>query len=216
MSQLYYPTVTQLQARLFSIGILDAPPTSEQDQLDLQSATTSASETWEDIVGYQPFLADTVDSTWYFDADGSTTVDLQGGFVSITSVSLNGNLRTLNTDYRTYPQNAAASGKPITYLKFQGYFRPFPALYGQKESVVVIGKRGAYATLPPLAYECVLAIAMKNLLAWSEFANFGGVKSWKSGTTEEEYDPDAFMRIAAGCDSIIASGLQAYSRKKFA
>jgi hypothetical protein len=204
-----------LTERLQANGVFGTPPTSQQTLFDLQSALDAAVEAWEDLTGFDPFLTEATDSVLYFNGDGSATVDLQGGYTSISSVSLNGTARALNTDYRAMPQNARARNKPITYLMFNGR-RPFPANDGQEGAVAVHGYRGAYELLPPLAYEGVMAIAVGSLTGQSEFSAFGGIVSWKSGTTEEKYDVNAYARMAASCGERVKSAVAAYRRIKVA
>lgn len=214
MSQTYYPQPPQLDARLFSAGVISAPKTSEEDQADYVSACTAAWQAWEDISGYEPFLVGAADptSTWVFDGDGSDTVDLKGGFVSISSVSLNGTARTLNTDYRTMPLNATLMSKPITYLKWGGVWNPFPARYGYAGPVSVTGLRGYCTSLSALHYEAILAIAIDSLLGESEFSKFRGIKSWKIGTDERTYDDKAYDRLRASCAGKVARALSSCRR----
>lgn len=218
MSQTYYPTVSQLDARLYAAGVISAPHTATEDQEDYASACTAAWQSWEDISGYQPFLVGAADpaSTWVFDGDGSAVVNLLGGFVSISSVSLNGTARTLNTDYRTMPLNAALMGKPITYLKWGGTYNPFPALYGYAGPVSVTGLRGYCTSLSALHYEGILAIAIDSLLGESEFSKFRGIKSWKIGTDERVYDDKAYDRLRASCAGKVARALSSCRRMKVA
>jgi hypothetical protein len=218
-AQTYYPNSQQLTQRLQAVRIIKIPPTSTEDQLDYTSAAEAAWQSWENLCGYEPFLVGTADAdtTWYFNGDGSGTVDLQGGFVRITSILLNGTSQTLNNDFRTMPQNAAQRSVPITYLMFQGgYYQPFPAWYGQKDAVAVTGLRGYCTTLKSLFYEGILAIAIDSLLGESEFSKFGGIKSWKIGTDERTYDQQAFDRLRAACAAKIADALRACRRPKIA
>lgn len=220
MPQNFYPTGIELSVRLVSAGVLNNPPVTPQDFMDFDSACQGAADTWEEMTGFKPFLADTIDSTHYFWPDGSPTVDLAGGFVSITNVMINGNVQTENTAYRTFPQNAIHNGKPITYLKFDPYYGRFIAFYaaypGQIAPVAVTGKRGAYATLPQLASDAILALAAQNLLGDFEMNKFRGMKSWVIGTDERVYDQQAFVRYAASLQSNIDRALGRYRRIKVA
>lgn len=211
MSQDFLPTSMQLANRLYAAGVISAPPSETQAQIDYDGACESAAEAWEEMTGFDPFLAEGTDSTRVFDGDGSCIVPLRGGYVSITSVSLNGTGRTLNTDYRLMPENAVLDGKPITYIKWGGGVgRPFPAYSGYAGPVSVTGKRGAYALLPALAVDGILSIAVLSLLGDFEFSKFRGVKSWKIGTDERTYDQQAFTRYCEFCEKNLARALRKY------
>lgn len=211
MSQDFYPTDTQLAARLYAAGVISAPLTPEQAQMEYAGACEAAADAWEQMTGFAPFLAQGTDSTRVFDGDGSCIVPLRGGYVSITSVSLNGTVRTLNTDYRLMPENAILDGKPITYIKWGGGLgRPFPAYPGYAGPVAVTGKRGAYASLTALAVDGILSIAVLSLLGDFEFSKFRGIKSWVIGTDERVYDQQAFTRYSVVCEANLARALLKY------
>jgi hypothetical protein len=208
MSHAANPTATDLRDKLIAAKLFTNPPTTQELLIDLDSAIGGAIINFQDQSGFTPFLADSVDSTHYFDGDGSYIVDLDGGFVAITSVSVNSVVGTLNTDYRTMPLNAVAKGRPITYLSFaRGFFgrlRPYPAWQGQTAPVSVTGKRGAFVAIPDNAWNAMLSLACISLAADIErlIAN-GAIKSWKSGTTEEEYNQNPFKSMIAGWQGVV-------------
>lgn len=68
MSRTTYPQNLDLQRLLFSSGMLSAPPTLQQSQLDLDAALLSAQREWELQTGYTPFLAAT--QTRFYDPPG--------------------------------------------------------------------------------------------------------------------------------------------------
>lgn len=216
MSQTFYPSATQLCVRLYAAGVISAPPSSTQAQIEYSGACEAATDAWEEMTGFKPFLADTLDSTRYFQPDGDPRVDLRGGYVSITSVSVNGNTVTLNTGVRTMPMNAVLDGKPITYLIFDRFYGRFQSLYtplpDQIGPIAVTGKRGAYAALSALAVDGILSIAVLSLLGDFEFSKFRGIKSWVIGTDERVYDQQAFTRYSATCEANLARALRKYKR----
>lgn len=210
MSHALYPQPLDIERKLFSAGLWTYPASTEQSLIDLTSIAGAAVNAWEQLTGYTPFLADTVDTTWYFNTDGSRCVDLKGGFTSITSVSVNGQAATLNTDYRKMPLN----GGVTTYLQFDSYYGRFWSLFSalpaQSAPIAVVGKRGRVATLNEAQWQAILALAAMDVAVEVErlFAD-GSIKSWKSGTTEEVYNINPFATLIAGWQRVVDRALKA-------
>lgn len=211
-----YPTDAELKTRLVAMGMFSDPPTQQQNTFNLTSAVQAAVDQFEPMVGYEPFLVQGGQQTYYFDADGAMTIDFLGGFVSISSVALNGTQRTENYDYNLYPRNALTQGKPYNYMKWRGFWRPQYTAFGQPAPIAVTGLRGYCAQLPDLAWEAVMALAVKFMVAQASFLLVGGVKSWKAGTDEEEYNPKPFADIIEGCNSTVSAAVQSFGRRKIA
>lgn len=212
MPHVTLPQALDLERKLVATGIFSYPAPDTQQLFDLQLAVGAAAEWWQDATGYRPFLADSVETTHYFEPDGSKTVDLKGGFVSISAIAVNGNAITLNTGYRVMPPNAIANVRPITYLKFDTYYQPIWSYYaplpGNQAPVSVTGIRGAYAVLPDTAWNAILAKACMDMAP--DIVNLvsdRGIKSWKSGTTEETYNSDPMATSMAGWQSVIDRAL---------
>lgn len=149
-----WPTATDIEVKLKSAAYWPTDATKillAQEQCTI--AVAAVVSEFERRTGWKPFLAGATDSTWYFDAtDPYGELSLDGGFVSITSVTISGNLQTLNTNYTTEPRNATGLGEPITRLNFPygGYRYGFPTV---PNSIVIVGRRGFTTTL--VGYEDV-------------------------------------------------------------
>lgn len=219
MSHDTYPTATDLSVRLVATGIFSNPPTVLQQMLDMESAAGAAATEWERMTGYEPFLATATvapaaDPTYHFTPDLSCTLDLEGGFVSISAVSVNGIATTLNTEYRTMPQNAALKGKPITYLQFTPYYRlPFPALPGQVGSVAVSGVRGYSLTVPDDAWEAIMSIACGRMIPGVSHLFSGGLVKIKQADVEKTFAATGpYGSVAVGLAEQVRSAARSYRR----
>ncbi len=196
-----YPTAADLQVFLSRAGLIGNPPTEKQALIDLDSAIGEAVKKWEKMTGYQPFLADADDSSWPFDGNGTEIVDLDGGFVSLTSVTYRGTAQVLNTDYRPMPQNAVNLGKPYTYLKMRCGVIPYyptPAGAGQ---VVVVGKRGYAEVLPEDAWNAVLLLAAVGVvpeLETAKLSSTGGIVIRRKESDEETQYSDPMKSGGGG------------------
>jgi len=188
MSKAAYPTTSDLLTLLQGIGAVDNPPSeAQQTLLDSQDFVQEAIDLWERETGYIPFLADALGSTWDFESDLSGCVDLKGGFVSISTVNLNGTDRILNRDYRTMPRNAVAELKPITYLEWCGPVRPFPPLPDRVASLQVTGVRGYSVLLKDSHWNAILRLAGLPLLPDLATLRTGGLLKKREGDVEETY-----------------------------
>lgn len=196
-----WPTEMDLQVRLVQAGLLDNPATQAQrDTIDLAQALDRAVDWWERETGFKPFLAETIDSTLYYNSENGVT-DLQGGYVSITSLSVNTQGKVSNQDYRAFPVNAPQRQEPFTYLnwgyvngifpQFSGTFPIFTGIEfpqpGQAGAVAVTGKRGYAQFLPEAAFRSVLDIAGVDLIPTLEPLKLGAIISKREGDTQYDY-----------------------------
>lgn len=205
------PTETDLSALLYSAGMIAAPATSTQAQADYATAITAASDEWNRVTGYKPFLANAADVLRKFDPPGPMIrgtrygyrsrggerfLEFEGcGLVSLTSVTTGvdnvsaGTVRTLGTDFYLYPANAVAENTPYTRIEF------VLPVYGSQQSVQVLGKWGFSATLPDDAWSAILRMAALELVPSLELGKFGGLKSWKDSDASETYGDSPFSGV---------------------
>lgn len=175
-----YPGPLDVEVKLKSIGIWPTDPYKAllaQEQAEIGAGAVV--DEFERRTGWRPYLvtSDAEDSTYTFDAtDAYGELSLDGGFVSITSVTVGGTLQTVNTNYTTEPRNAVANGEPITRLNFPygGMRFGYPT---SPNSIVVIGKRGNCTTL---ANQRDVWQALQNaaaLIALTSVENFQNIAS---------------------------------------
>jgi hypothetical protein len=171
---------------------------------------------WERLTRYQPFLASSADSTRLFDVPTSTILDLMGGIVTLTSVSVAGSLYTAGRQYTPGPSNAVARGKPYTYLDFGALSYPYSAaggalgiLPGLRQSIQVTGTWGFSLIVPPDVRLVILREMAATLAPSLSVARFGGLVSWTEAGVTENYGKSQYADIAeAGSAAFQAAALR--------
>lgn len=147
-----YPIASDVQALLTGTGLVSGSPT-------VTAELASAIAEFERLTGWRPFLAESVAATYRFDPPAwGSRLWLPCGFATITGVSVGvshdsaGTALTVDEDYRTLPENAAAMVRPFTGIEF------YVSCAGGSGSVRITGKRGFATTVPDDAW---LAIAQR-------------------------------------------------------
>lgn len=147
-----YPTEAALVEFLVNSGVVESVSVS------LELYQLEAINWLETFTGWRPFLADTVDTFLLYDIPVSgRELDLQTGFVSVTSVEVgldtdgsNGTVLTVNEDYRLIPYQDGPKNWPIWKIWFRS------GVAGMEKSIKVTGQHGAFSSLPPLIYGALL------------------------------------------------------------
>lgn len=183
-----YPTASDVSTRLTAMG-LTAPSNTI-----INAEINAAISAWESAVGYAPFLADSTDTTWYFEPNGTNIIDFgqddgPGGFISITSVTTEvtygnstGVARVSGRDYQLKPANAITKGEPYTYLVTK-----WVLIDTGEASCKVIGKAGYCETLPADVYTAILKDVLVRLTPQLAITESGGAESLKQGPVEWKY-----------------------------
>lgn len=172
-----YPTEAEVQAALTAAGV-------DYGTVDLDVYLTAAITEFEARSGWQPFLEEPEDSTWWFDPPkfADRILDLEGGFTEITSVTvgadrgMTGRVLTDLTDYlmMSYNLGVFRPWNRIQFLTTPGY---------APRSIKVIGLRGACATVPDDVFAAIRdyagALAMPSITQ-----ALGAVSKVKQGPVE--------------------------------
>lgn len=173
-----WPTATQVYGQLVGGNYWPEDETQqEQNFVAATAAINSAVSEFERRTGWDPFLAtSSTTEVRTFDApyhDGY--LDLEGGLLTLTSVTVSGTAQVLDTNVFLRPSNAVRRGMPYTQLQF-----PYlgHTLYGLPNRIAVTGKWGRVTTLPAdvwfavLRYAQVLTLTSGNqdqdITSWSE------------------------------------------------
>lgn len=184
MAQNAYPTGSDVQTSLTAEGLAYPPNCS--------GYATAASERWEQMTTYMPFLAESVDSESYFTNPerGLDYISFEGGFVAVTSVTVNltpddttGTVLTLHTDYELEPYNALLRNEPYRRLVFR------TSLYRGYRSIKVIGKRGYSTTITDDDWVAIRNYA-KGLALTEVMQGTGTLKEEWTGPVKLTYDND--------------------------
>lgn len=139
-----YPTSSEVQTKCTEQGIT-APS-------DIAGILAGVISDFELRTGFKPFKADDADTTWNFDPPWMAkdrTLDLQGGFVTITSIEIDG-VAVDSDDYIKLPINASDESKGWTEIRFEDH----PGFVGA--SVEIVGRRGLYTSIPYDVFQAIL------------------------------------------------------------
>lgn len=141
--QAAYPTVAEISSALAEQGVT-VPGT-------LAAIVAAVIADWERKTGYKPFLGASAATTWLFDApylSRDFTLDFEGGFWAITSIS-NNDVAVDADDYDLLPLNAANDGRGWDRVRFASH----PG-FG-RGTISVVGKRGYAEELPDDVYQAL-------------------------------------------------------------
>jgi hypothetical protein len=196
----------ELEAFLQGAGLISAPRVSPETLLDLEGALASAQEAFEARVNWRPFLQGGADSTRFFDAPKSRLLDLQGGLLSVASVTVSGVAQVVNSDYFLMPENASLRGLPSTYLEFSRL------LVGGRRAVAVTGRWGRVSTLPEDARQAVLAKASVFLAPQLQGYRSQGLSRWQEGDVEQWSGAEPFGAIVRGWEAAFEMAVRRYRR----
>ena len=135
--------------------------------------------------GYAPAASDT---TRIYTADTSSKVFI-GAVSSITSVSSAG-VAIASGDYKARPSNAAADGKPYTWLTSEGLFST------DEENISVVGRHG-WPTIPYQVSQFTTILASK-LLKRTREAPWGVVSGGLDGIAIRLARTDPDLQLLLG------------------
>lgn len=193
------PTVEDLKDYLIAAGLYSDPPTAIQSRLDIEGALNAAVERWNDLTHYWPFMSNgDVNEVRYFDPKVSYLLNLDGGLLTLTSLSTDlvyeaGGTNSLSAgtprlnfrDFRLKPTNASMKGRPWTYIE-TGWTQT-----GIVGSIAVTGEWGycTAANMPNGAKRGILAIAADLLMPQIAFQiSRGGLSMLQRGDETKRWD----------------------------
>ena len=231
MSRTAYPTEQDLLNKLISSGVLDDSCDTDAPDYDYQLYIKSAIIEFERRTGYIPFLAETADSTAYFDPPGADRfktnyagygwrgggriLEIESGYTSVTSVTIGyspttvGTILTPNVQYFLRNANAALIGNPKTTIEFS-----WPQ-WGGGESIVIIGKRGFSTTVPEDAFQAIVNIGSIELLQMILTQRTGLSAKWQLGDMQETFERGAFNPLRDQMQSQVDRCINRYRRVVF-
>lgn len=201
-----YPVASDVTAFLSSIGVtLDG-------SFPLASYVASAIGQFEKETGYVPFIATT--QTRYYDAPGAkpdaygrggggTLLQLDNSLISVSSLTVGGQTKTLGTDFYKVDIN-----KPSAWaLRFTA------PIFGLPQCITIVGTWGYASAVPDDAWEAIrqsaAGLAISALL---EEKRATGLTSWKEDDVTEAYDPAKFLENASACERFASRVISSYRR----
>lgn len=199
-------TADDLKAFLQAGGLIGVPLSSTETLLDFAGAVSAAQERFEQEVRWFPFLKQNTDVTRYFDPNETRFLDLQGGLITLTSVSIGGTALVENSDFFCMPRSASLRGVPITSLEFARV----PT--GRHGSIAVTGRWGCVATLPDSVKQAVLGKAAVLLVPQIHAAFSRGLLRWREGDVEQSSGAEPFASLVQGWERGYAEAVQHYRR----
>lgn len=189
MGKADYPTEADLKNEILSTGIIDDLTEAPVSRIPWATHLLAARQAVETATGRR-FKA--VVSTRKFDApDSGTVLKLDADLVSITSVSVGGQPKTLDTDYFGLPTNAPSDGKPYTLIEFACW------LPQGRRNIEVTGPWGFSLEVPELAWDAILADAALRCVPALETAISNGLKSIKLGQDSYTFGENGVFSVAA-------------------
>lgn len=193
-----------VKAFLQMTGLIATPPTEQEGLLDFAGAAHAAELMFLKSVRWFPFVSDGSIQTRQFDPPSGRFLDLQGGLLSLTSVTASGANLTPNTDAFLSPRNAPYEGLPYTGIEF--YRQPC----GLKRSISVTGVWGRVPSLPDDVREALLAKAAATLAPQLQAYVSRGLSRWREGDVEQWSDGEPFRGLAARWERIYAETVRLY------
>jgi len=187
MPLLSYPTATDVEALLKSAGYWPTD-SGKQDFARLQAeiGAVAAVDEWARLTGWNPFLADNLATERVFDGvDSRGFLDFDGAAVSVTSLSINGTVQTLNEQYQLHPQNAASRKEAIRGLQL-GSRGGYSNFYGAAGRIVVTARWGRVDAIPGDAWQAMQQKAA--LITLTQIENLQSVASISEDGFTKAYD----------------------------
>lgn len=200
----------EVKTYLEATGLIATPPSEQESLLDFAGVAHSAEQAFLQSVRWFPFVSEGTTQTRQFDPPSGRLLDLQGGLLSLTSVTVSGMTLTPNVDVFLSPQNAGYAGLPYSGLEF--YRNPC----GRKRSISVTGVWGRVTSLPDDVREGLLAKAATLLAPQLHAYISRGLSKWREGDVEQWSHGENFANIEASWTQIYADTVRRYRRTTIA
>lgn len=179
-----WPTTSDVEAAVAAFGA------SVPAGFDTAGALAVAIETVERVTGWSPIEPDASDVEVFVDPTFGVSVPLPCGFVSITSVEVDGVTLTANEDYCLEPTGAPTRNQPYSWLRMARTdysaamsLRTSPGAPG---TIKVTGKRGYAAAIPQAFANAAVMLAASEAIKASQGVN-GPITELQQGLLKVKY-----------------------------
>jgi hypothetical protein len=180
----------------------------------LESLAKAAARHFEKETGWIPFLASPTPSTRQFDPPGienaymasvrggSRVLELDGGLISVVSITVAGTTYVPGTDCWLKPANSEAKsfiefGKPI---------------FGLPQSISITGVWGFSVQVPDDAWLAILRLAAISAMDDYVASQTGGMEEWAEGDAREKYGESPMQSTINDFREHAASVIRSYRR----
>lgn len=176
------PYANDVERFAIASGMIGLTPSVREHYLDFDLAADAAWEDFQREVGINPFLAESSDTTRYYDSQGGNIVQIHPYF-TITSVTVKGSFDTTSTSYTQNTQYLQwpDGDPPIKMLIFDGFLSAGPRRVG------VTGRRGWTDDLPARVFQAVCGKALINLHGEIAGLIANGALAWTEGDVSEKH-----------------------------
>ena len=211
-----YPTATDVEAFIEASGITC---TAAQTAF-LDEAAARGQQVIEQRCG-RVFLGSGNNSTRYFDPPTNRNGRLEiDDLASLNTVQYQpygstAETLTLNTDFWTLPDNAAARSLPFTALQFRDRRWSGPITSSLRRSIIVSGQWN-YGTLaagfPEAVWLAMIAAGLTDM--WEIFAQSisGGMLSWREADVQEDWGVEPLKRLRDAWETRANTTIRLYRR----
>lgn len=198
-----YPTAIELAEYCVDAQLIEGFPV---DYSPYETALASAIATWEDSTGWRPFLAPDEDEDKVYRTHVAGLLDLRGGYVEITAVTLDDeeDALTEHTDYSPLPDGAT----PVRLLRLYRY---------PSQKVTITGRPGYADTCPADVRQALLAFGAAQIATLLN--GTGQLIEIRQGDVSYKYAEGSSVNPTtqyAQWNVTFRSAVQRYSRRAFA
>jgi hypothetical protein len=186
VSRTLYPTGADVLVEMVARGLVLANPTAIQQYFDLETAASVGRRRFEELTG-RKYLG--VSQTRTFDyPTGTRTLKLRQDLCALTSLSVGGTAKVLNTDFYLKPDNADLDGRPWDRIEFAYDY----AYVNPARAISIVGTWGFGTTIVEDAWSAMRDIGCMECIPAVSAALTGGLVSWTTGGTTENYGTKPF------------------------
>ena len=128
--------------------------------------------------------------------------------MSLTSLTVTGDARTVNSDFWLLPENAAANEEPYESIEF------YVPAWGLPRSIVVVGVWGWATTIPDDVWVAVCHYASATLMPMFAAERSGGMIQFSEAGAQEMYGVDPFGKSQAAWRTQYDGAISRYKRMR--
>lgn len=204
MGQTAYPALGDLMQFLLSHPSVTATSLAN---IDLAAACRAGRLDFETAVG-RTMLGITQTRTFDPPYNPRAMLDLRADLASLTSLTIQGVTKVLNTDFYLGPPNADADGLPWRWIEIAAWW---PNYRVAKRGISITGVWGFATTIPDDAWQAMLCQSALKVASQLISDQTGGLSSVQIGEIRESYGANPLSGMIDPWKIQIASAVQQYT-----